>query len=63
MTNFNDGKGNKIRETVIPAACLTILTLISVSWWGNTGIMLLPAIGIVITVTIILIVFSLHAPS
>jgi hypothetical protein len=63
MTHYNNGKGNTIRETVIPAACLTILTLGSVSWWGNTGIVLLPAIGVIILVTIILIVFSRHTQS
>gem|GEM_PF-3628218 len=45
---------------VILAACLTLLTLGSVSFWGNTDFFLSPTIVIIFCITVSLIVILMH---
>lgn len=63
MTHYQSLINNKKIGTVIPAACLTILTLISVSCFGNATSFLVPAILIVLIVTITVIIISLSIAS
>jgi hypothetical protein len=56
-------KGNRIIFSVIPAACLALLTLGSVSACGYCELNLLPAVLIISSVAFSLIAISLHTSS
>jgi hypothetical protein len=56
MTHYPQFMGNKKIGAVIPAACLAILTLVCVSYWGSSATFMVPAILGVLIVTITLII-------
>lgn len=63
MTQSLDFMGNRVVTSVIPAACLSLLTLGSVSVRGYPDFSLLPGVLIIITVAFTLIIISLKTPS
>jgi hypothetical protein len=60
MTTYPDFMGNRIAGSVIPAACLALLTIGRVSFWGNASFSLLPLIFMILSITVSLIVIIMH---
>jgi len=58
MTQYPDFNGRKKQASVIPAACLALLTLGSISVYGFTEFSLVPAMLIIITLAFSLMVIS-----